>query len=89
MLGYPGLIVAGKLISHGAILHWLWLIIFLCLLFAIYVSMVLAGLVVPWCPELEQTSWEVGRGMGLRKLCRSRIAGGVIKLKIKDTEAIS
>ena len=63
-MGYSGLAVR-ELYSDGAIFYWLLLIILLYLSFAIWLSLVLAGLVVPGCPRLEQASWEAGRTVGL------------------------
>ena len=47
MLGYPGLDVVGELGSDGAMLHWLLLSVFLHLPLAIWLSLMLVGLVVP------------------------------------------
>jgi hypothetical protein len=64
VLGYPGFVVVEELGSPGVILHWLLLIMFLSLPFAIWLSLVLAGLIVPGCPGLEQASQEAGRAVG-------------------------
>lgn len=47
MLGYPGLAVVGVLGSDGVSLDWLLLIMFVSLPLAIWLSLVLSGLVVP------------------------------------------
>ena len=48
VLGYPGLAVVGELGSDGAILPWFLLVIFLHLLFAFWLSLVLADVAVSW-----------------------------------------
>lgn len=81
VLGYSGIPVVGDLVSDGAILHWLLLIMFLNLLFAIWLTLMLFILIVlhwsrpQWggavCPgfrDLEQAFWEedlVGSQHGL------------------------
>ena len=70
MLGYPGLALVGELGSDDAILLWLLLIMFLHLPFAIWLSLVLAGLGVlgssRWsCMSwVKQVSLEAGRSLG-------------------------
>ena len=49
MLGYPGFAVVGELGSDGAMLPWFLLVMFLCLPFAIWLSLVLAGVAVSDC----------------------------------------
>ena len=46
VLGYPGLAVVGQLGSNGAMLPWFLLAMLLCLPFAIWLSLVLAGVAV-------------------------------------------
>ena len=43
MLGYPGLAVVGELGSDVAMWPWFLLVVFLCLPFAIWLSLVLLG----------------------------------------------
>ena len=53
VLEYPGLVVARELVSDGAELHWLLLLMFLCLPLAIWLSLVLTSLGVSYkCPPL-------------------------------------
>ena len=46
VLGYPGLAIVGELGSDGAMLLWFLLVMFLLLPFAIWLSVVLAGVTV-------------------------------------------
>ena len=46
VLGYPGLAVVGKLGSDGAMLPWFLLVMFFCLPFTIWLSLILVGPVV-------------------------------------------
>lgn len=57
VLDYPLLAVLGELGSNGAILHWLLLIMFLHLPFAIWLSLVLAGLGVPCWSRPPRWRW--------------------------------
>ena len=49
VLGHPGLAVVEELGSDGAMLPWFLLVMFLCLPFAIWLSLVSAGLTVSDC----------------------------------------
>ena len=49
VLGYPELAVFGELGSHGTMLPWFLLVIYLHLCFAIWLSLVLAGVAVSYC----------------------------------------
>ena len=48
VLGYPGHAVVGELASYVAKLHWLLLLMFLCLPLTTWLSLVLTGLVISY-----------------------------------------